>query len=71
MSVKERRTRRDKQPYLESDVLSGRKNDVIQDTRPVVEGQRSNSTRKMLQKRLKNFSKKLTSFSSVKTLAFL
>ena len=71
LSVKKQRTRRDKQPYLENDVLSGRKNDVIQDTRPAVEGQRSNSTRKMMQKRLRNFSKKLTSFSSIKTLAFL
>ena len=71
LSVKEQRPRRDKQPYLENDVLSGRKNDVIQDTRLAVEGQRSNSTRKMLQKRLRNFSKKLTSFSSIKTLAFL
>ena len=71
LSVKEQRTRRDKQPYLENDVLSGRKNGVIQDTRPAVEGQRSNFTRKMLQKRLRNFSKKLTSFSSIKTLAFL
>ena len=73
MSMKEgRRTTNQKQIYLESGVtVPGDKNVVIQGQRPMVEGQRSSSTRKMLQKRLKNFSKKLTRFSSIKTLAFL
>ena len=58
LSVKEGRTRRQKQLYLESDVtVLDDENDVIQGQRPVGEGQTSNSTRKMLQKRFKNFSK--------------
>ena len=73
MSMKEgRRPTKQKQIYLERDVtVPGDKNGVIQSQRPMVQGQRSTSTRKMLQKRLKNFSKKLTRFSSIKTLAFL
>ena len=72
LSVKEGRTRRQKQLYLESDVtVPSDKNDVIQGQRPVGEGQRSNTTRKMLQKRLKNFSKKLKKISSIKTLSFI
>ena len=70
LSVKEGQTRRQKQLYLESDVtVPDDENDVIQGQRPVGEGQRSNSTRKMLQKRLKNFSKKLKKISSIKTLS--
>ena len=71
MSIKEGRTRRDKQLYSERVViLSDDENDVIQKKRPVVQGQRSSSTRKMWQKRLKKLSKKLTSLSSTRTLAF-
>ena len=67
MSAKEGRTRRKKQLYLESDVtVPDDKNDVIQGS--VGESQRSNSTRKMLQKRLKNFRKKLKKISSIETL---
>ena len=70
LSLKEGRTRRNKQLYLESDVtVPGDRNDVIKIQRPVGEGQRSTSTRKMLQKRLKNFSKKLKKISSIKTLS--
>ena len=72
MSIKEERTRRQKQLYLERVViLSDNENDVIQEKRPVVQGQRSSFTRKMFQKRLKKLSKKLTSLSSIRTLAFI
>ena len=72
LSMKEGQARRQKQLYLESNVtVSNDKNDVIQGQRPVGQGQRSNSTRKMLQKRLKNFSKKLKKISSIKTLSFI
>ena len=72
MSMKEGQTKREQQQYLESDVtVPDDKNKVIQSQRPRVEGQRSTSTRKMLQKRLKKFSKNLTTLSSIKTLAFL
>ena len=72
MSMKEGRRTNQKQIYLERDVtVPGDKNGVIQGQRPMVEGQRSTPTRKILQKRLKNFSKRLTRYSSIKTLAFL
>ena len=72
MSMKKGRTRSDKQLYSERVViLSDDENDVIQEKRPVVQGQRSSSTRKMLQKTLKKLSKKLTSLSSIRTLAFI
>ena len=72
MSMKGGRTERQKQLYLESAVtVFDEANDVIQGQSPVGEGQRSTCTRKMLQKRLKNFSKKLRKISSLKPLLFI
>ena len=72
MSMKEGRTKRRNHLCLESDVtVPGDKNDVIQGQHHVGEVQRSSSTRKTLQRRLKNFSKKLKKISSIKTLSVI
>ena len=72
MSMKKGRAKRQEQLYLVSVVpVSNAKDDVIQGERVVGEGQRLTSTRKMVQKRLKNFSKKLKKISSIKTLSFI
>ena len=58
MSIKEGQTKREQQQYLESDVtVPDDKNKVIQGQRPRVEGQRSTSTRKMLQSDVRNTAK--------------